>query len=72
MYLLLYYRKGIVFDLPGTIDRLHQFIEKEEIDPICIFQDWDYEITWLNSEYATIDARTILYDHLNEKINGKN
>lgn len=70
MYLLLYYRNGLLFDLPGSEERLLEFISKEPIDPVCICQDWDYQITDTFVPFSPEEAKKLLYHHLNEKING--
>lgn len=69
MFLLLYYRKGILFDLPGSdVGRLNDYILQNDIDPICICQDWDYEITWVDPNYSKETARNLLLNHLMTKI----
>lgn len=71
MYLLIYYRKGILFDLVSSeIGRLNEYILHNDVDPVCICQDWDYELVWIDLNFNEETARNLLLNHLNEKING--
>lgn len=72
MYIALYRKSNVISEyvastIEGAIDRF----KKSDVEPICVAQDWNYEIVWLGEGYDEPNAKSILYSYLNEQINGR-